>query len=170
MEVSKTWLKVPDFRLLVIAEKWDHKHGSLATGHSQHCTSDSLLEYCLIVYSEYSLAKACLPLKCRTFLGVEKRSVWHRVCSNWIQISDHKKSFNPFQNVEHGRTFPIPLDEIASLVNWPYYGTVPCTRYIRGTIPRYTTGSRSTRRDQGCVLVRRNPGSVKREEFVVLVV
>ena len=30
--------------------------------------------------------------------------------------------------------------------------------------------SRSTRRDQGCVLVRENPGSVKREEFVVLVV
>jgi hypothetical protein len=33
-----------------------------------------------------------------------------------------------------------------------------------------TGNSRSTRRDQGCVLVRRNPGSVKREEFVVLVV
>ena len=32
------------------------------------------------------------------------------------------------------------------------------------------TWSRSTRRDQGCVLVRENPGSVKREEFVVLVV
>jgi hypothetical protein len=30
--------------------------------------------------------------------------------------------------------------------------------------------SQSTRRDQGCVLVRENPGSVKREEFVVLVV
>ncbi len=27
------------------------------------------------------------------------------------------------------------------------------------------TDSRSTRRDQGCVLVRRNPGSVKRRVF-----
>ena len=29
--------------------------------------------------------------------------------------------------------------------------------------------SRSTRRDQGCALVRRNPGSVKRVEFLILV-